>query len=535
MKLNGKNDRLRRSARCNLTILLLTVLVPAVVAAGGTGEAEGYGGRVTVPVLNRIEGLHPLIDRSVEAVVLQLIYNGLVVLNETLEPTPGLAESWTVSADGLAWDFALRRDVRFHDGEPLTSADVVYTLREILENPEAYSMSPLFGNIAAVEATGEYGVTITLRQPYAPLPQLLMVEILPRHLLEDGAVSIETFRKNPVGTGPFRFSSWEGDVITLTANEEYFEGRPYLDAVEIKYLHDKTRAWSELMQGKVSIVTDLDPEDYGVLASDPRFETYSYLDFFYYTVLLNNGDPLFKDRDIRMAVSLSLNRTAIIEETLRGWGDITTGPFIPGTWPYNDGVTAGLYDPDEARLLLRNAGFSDSDGDGVLDREGEKLAFELLIDEGDLLKEAVAQSVKWQLYEAGIQVDVVYLDFQSLLQQRLYPGSYQAALLQFSAAGGDPDAFTSLFWHSARIGSSNLARYGNEEVDRLIELGRTAYDQAARREVYREIHRLMAEDAASVFLFVRRIYMGANSRIDGITAQPQLFFSSAREWKIRAQ
>ncbi|MBN1685786.1 MAG: hypothetical protein JW852_03980, partial [Spirochaetales bacterium] len=118
MKLNGKNDRLRRSARCNLTILLLTVLVPAVVAAGGTGEAEGYGGRVTVPVLNRIEGLHPLIDRSVEAVVLQLIYNGLVVLNETLEPTPGLAESWTVSADGLAWDFALRRDVRFHDGEP---------------------------------------------------------------------------------------------------------------------------------------------------------------------------------------------------------------------------------------------------------------------------------------------------------------------------------------------------------------------------------------------------------------------------------
>jgi peptide/nickel transport system substrate-binding protein len=395
-------------------------------------------------------------------------------------------------------------------------------------------MGPLFGYVASVNAVDGYTVRVTLRQAYAPLLQLLTVEILPSHLFNSGSVSQESFRKKPVGTGPFEFVSWEGDAITLAANDAYFKGRPYLDRVVIKHLRDKTGAWSELLQGKVSVVTDLDPEDYRVIESDPRFETYSYLDVFYYTVLLNNEDGLFSDPNIRQAVSLSLDRGKIIEESLSGWGDITTGPFIPGTWPYNEDVTNGLYDLEKARTVLSGSGWSDSDGNGVFDKNGESLTFELLIDEGDLLKEAVGRSVKWQLYEAGIKVDVITLDFQALLQERLAPGDYQAALLQFNAAG-DPDTFISLFWDSERIGSSNLAKYVNPEVDRLIEFGRAEHDIDKRRESYRDIHRLIAEDAASVFLFVRRIYMGANSRIAGIRAQPQAFYRSVREWKIVAQ
>ena len=182
--------------------------------------------------------------------------------------------------------------------------------------------------------------------------------------------------------------------------------------------------------------------------------------------------------------------------------------------------------------LLGQAGWSDTDGDGVMDRAGEKLAFELLIDEGDVLKETVAQNIKWQLYRIGIQVNVTYLDIQELLRGRLAPGIYQAAVLQFNA--GDPGAFTFLFWHSSRIGASNLARYENPEVNGLIELGQAESDTDKRRAVYREIHRLMAADTPSVFLFVRRIYMGATSQVEGFKAQPQLFFTTARDWKIRA-
>lgn len=493
-------------------------------------DTNGYGGEVTIPVLNRIEGLHPLKDRSVGTAVRQLLFTPLVDTDESLEPSPGLAESWTISEDDLYWDFSLRKNVRFHDSEPFTSDDVVFTLEEILNNPDEYSLSPLYGNITSVGAVDEHTVRITLQAPYASLLQLLGVEILPSHILKDAAAT-EAFDRNPVGTGPFKFSSWEGDTITLAAYDGYFEGRPYLDNVVLKHLPDKTAAWSELMQGKVSIVTDLDPEDYAVIDGDPRFATYSYLDVFYYTVLLNNQDPLFGDRDVRRAISLAIDREKLIEESLSGWGDITTGPFIPTTWPYDESVTGG-YDPEESVDLLGQAGWSDTDGDGVMDRAGEKLAFELLIDEGDVLKETVAQNIKWQLYRIGIQVNVTYLDIQELLRGRLAPGIYQAAVLQFNA--GDPGAFTFLFWHSSRIGASNLARYENPEVNGLIELGQAESDTDKRRAVYREIHRLMAADTPSVFLFVRRIYMGATSQVEGFKAQPQLFFTTARDWKIRA-
>jgi peptide/nickel transport system substrate-binding protein len=255
---------------------------------------------------------------------------------------------------------------------------------------------------------------------------------------------------------------------------------------------------------------------------------------FYYTLLLNNEDHLFSDPDVRLAVSLALDRNKIIDEALEGWGDITTGPFTPGTWPYNESVATGLYDLGKARSVLSGAGWKDSDGDGVLERNGEELAFEILIDKGDLLKEAVGRTIKWQLYEAGIKTDIRALDSRILLRERLSPGKYQTALLQFSAAG-DPDTFTYLFWHSGRIGSSNLARYRNPDVDNLIERGRSEYELDERRRIYRTIHQQLADDAASVFLFVRRVYMGADSSVEGIKAQPQTFYNSAREWKIEAQ
>jgi peptide/nickel transport system substrate-binding protein len=526
-------DQKQRDKRFTTGAALITLLALLSLCffASCSKETNGYGGEVTIPVLNRIGGLHPLIDRSVENAVIQLLFSPLVDINETLEPSPGLAESWIVSDDGLYWDFSLRKNVRFHDGESFTSDDVVFTLEEILGNPDEYSMSPLYSNIASVSAVDEHTVRIALQAPYAPLLQLLTVEILPSHILRDDDVASGAFGRNPVGTGPFKFSSWDGDTITLTANDEYFEGRPHIDNVVLKHLSDKTAAWSELMQGKVSIVTDLDPEDYEVIESDERFATYSYLDFFYYTVLLNNQDPLFGDKDIRRAMSFAIDRKKLIEEALSGWGDTTTGPFIPGTWPYDENVTGG-FDPEKAVNLLDSAGWSDTDGDGLLDRAGEKFVFELLIDEGDVLKEAVAQSIKWQLFRIGIQVDVTYLGIQVLLRERLSPGNYQAAVLQFNA--GDPDSFTYLFWHSSRIGASNLARYENPEVDGLIELGQAESDTDKRRAAYRGIHRLMAADTPSVFLFVRRIYMGATSRVEGFKAQPQLFFSSAHDWKIRA-
>ena len=516
------------------TLVIVSCIVTASLFFVACEKDDGYGGEVVVPLLNRVEGLHPLIDRNVDAVALQLLYNGLVEIDENLEPSPDLAESWTISDDGLSWEFSLRRDVKFHDGEPLTAADVVFTFERILNDDGNYAVTPLFGYIASVHALDDYTVRVVLLQPSAPLLHRLTIDILPSHILDGADVSDEEFRRAPIGTGPFALDSWDEDAITFSANEEYFEGRPYLDTVVLKYVPDKTRAWSELMQGEVSIVTDLDSNDFDVIGKDDRFATYSYLDYFYHTVLLNHYDPLLSNRSIRAAIKAAINVQDIIEKVLNGWAVPTTGPFIPGPWYNDDASLSDAYDPERAVELLETEGWTDSDGDSVLDKDGEDLSITLLVDEGDVLKESLAQNLKWQLFLVGVRVNVEFLDRRVLLQEKIFPGNYQTALLQFNAAG-DPDSYTSTFWHSGRIGSSNVARYSNPEVDRLIEAGRSAYDLEERRSIYRDIHRIMAEDTTAVFLFVRRIYIGATSRIEGIEAQPQRLFRSMRDWKIKAQ
>jgi peptide/nickel transport system substrate-binding protein len=510
------------------------VLVAVPVFAGGSEDNTPYGGVVTIPLLNEVEGFHPLIDREMEGVVLQLLYNGLIKLDKNLMPVPDLAESWRISDDDLSWDFALRRGVLFHDGAEVTSADVVYTYEEILGGSDKYAVSPVFGNIASVSAVGEYTVRFTLRQPYAPLLQLLTVEILPSHLLEGQTDTLEQFRKAPSGTGPFKITAWGDDAVTLEAFDEYFEGRPFLDGVVLKRIPDKKRAWAELMQGNLSIVPDLDREDYEVIAQDDRFATYSYLDVFYHTILINNDDPFLADEDVRVALSKAIDIDELVRETLGGWADSTTGPFVPGTWPYDSSVTRPAFDPAAAKNVFEARGWKDTDGDSILDKDGKRLAVSMLIDQGDVLKEALAKNIKWQLLRIGVQLDVEILTPRELMESRLFPGNYQTALLQFNVAG-DPDAPSFLFWHSSRIGATNLARYRNDEVDRLIEQGRSEYDLEKRKTIYHDIHRIMAEDVASIFLFVRRIYTGATSRIAGLATQPQLIFNSVREWKITAQ
>ncbi len=505
----------------------------SLLASACTASDKNYGGAVSVAVSVEPTGLNPLLDRGPASNVNQLIYSSLVKPSEALDYQPDAAESWSVSDDGLVWEFRLRDDIVFHDGAPLTADDVAFTLEEVLRGDRSYSVSPLFRVITRVEAVSDRLVRLTLAEPFAPILSLLTIEILPAHILsETGTMSMEEFRWNPVGSGPFLFDSWNGvDTMRLKANPDYFEGRPYLDSIEIVSFPSKTAAWSALMQGKVDVVLDLNREDYEIIRDDDRFAAHGYLDYFYYTILLNLASPLFADAELREAVDISIDRSELIDTTLGGLAVPTTGPFRPETWPYDESVAVPGYEPGRAAEILKELGYEDTDGDSVLDRDGEALAFTLLVDEGDDLKRDVAQRIKWQLFLVGIRVDVEYLPADELVGRRLYPGDYDAALLQFNA-GGDPDTFTYLFWHSDQIGSSNLARYANERVDELIVAGRRESDRERREAIYHEIHRVIAAERPAVFLFVRKIFIGASARVEGVEANPNVFFETADEWVV---
>ena len=513
-----------------LSLALLVVLVLAACSSGG----NGYGGTAVITLLAEPAGLNPVVDRDTAGNVIPLLFSSLVALDSELAPVPDLAESWEVSADGIQWTFHLRKGVKFHDGVELSSRDVLYTLRTFSDPAVSPRLSQLFGVVEAVDAPTLTDVRITLRSPYAPILNLLTVEILPAHLLENGSASMEAFRRSPVGTGPFKLEEWKDGEITLAAFRDYYSGRPYLDSVVFRSFADRRKAWSELMQGKVDLVPDLEADDYAVIKDDARFQVLSYPDVFYFTVLFNLDDPLTSEPVFREAVDLALDREDIIQGTLGGAAVETTGPFRPGTWPYDPALAKAPHDPKRAKELLASLGWKDEDNDGALERQGKELVLGLLVDRGDTLKVDVAQRIKWQLFGVGIKVELEFLTPQEMLGERLPSGRFQSALLQFNAAG-DPDTFTYLFWHSHQIGASNLAGYRNAQVDRLIEQGRVESDVEKRVEIYRSIHRELARDRPAVFLFVPTKLVGMSSRLEGIQSTPTFLSLSAATWKIRTQ
>lgn len=495
-------------------------------------DARPRGGTLVLSDYSETQNLNTILVQDTFAVHLgELIFNSLIKFNERFEAVPDLAESWQVSAGGLVWDFKIKKGVLFHDGKELTAEDVSFTYNSII-NPRVNSPhAPLFDMVKSFKAVSRYLFRVELNEPYSPLLFIMDPHILPAHLLEQSETSMYEFGRKPVGSGPFEFSEWNNGEIILLANDRYFEGRPHLDRVMLKSFTSRLSSWSALMQGKVDVVSDLNSEDFRIISHDPRFKTYDYPATFYYTILFNLEDPLFSDRNLRRALDLAIDREDIVEKALKGWGIPTTGPFRPGSWTYNDNVTSQYYDPKEAARLLKELGWQDTNGDRILDKEGKKLSFTLLVDKGDSLKEQAAKRIRWQLFQQGIEVKVEFPEPADLFEKKLFPGNFQAVLLQFNT-GIDPDARISFFWHSNSIGRSNLARYTNREVDRLIERGRIEADLRVRERIYHNIHELIAGDRPALFLFFRRIFLGVSAEFNGIKASTEVFYRSIREWYI---
>jgi peptide/nickel transport system substrate-binding protein len=510
----------------------LGLLILSTMPGGCRHEQSRYGGTVVLATVEEPAGFNPLfyLD-SLSPHIGSLVFNTLIKINEQLEYVPELAESWQVSADGRTWDFYLRKGVTFHGGEPLDAGDVLYTFTTILDPANESPLLPFYSIIEKVEAVDPLHVRFQLTDPYSPFPYLLLLEIIPEHLFAAQGITFEEFARNPVGSGPFRFESWDAERIRLGTHEDYFEGRPYLDHVEVKWYPDQGGAWSALMRGEADVVTDLELEDYRVIAEDPRFAIYEYLEVFYHTLLFNLADPLLSDPKMRQALDLAVDRQDLIKQALEGLAIETTGPFRPGTWPYDPAVPAATYDPIRAAAILAESGWRDTDEDLILEKGGRELAFTILADEGDLLKEAVARRLKWQLFQAGVRVEVELLPPQELFEERLYPGDYQAVLLQFNA-GVDPDKYLTFFWHSKNIGYSNLGAYSSPEVDRLIEAGRRSLDFEERRDLYRRIHAQISRDRPALFLYVRKILFATSAKIEGINAAPELLYLSVKDWYI---
>jgi len=313
-----------------------------------------YGDTIIEASIGDASYLNPILaSDSASGDINGYVYNGLVKYDKNLKLIGELAESWDISDDGLVITFHLRKNVNWHDGEPFTSKDVEFTYEKLV-NPNTrtpYASDYLI--IDRLEIVDPYTVKIIYKEPFSPGLESWGMGIIPQHIFEKGDFNNHPANRHPIGTGPYRFVEWKTDErIVLEANEDYFEGRPYIDRIIYRIVPDQAVQFLELRKETIDTM-GLTPDQFQKEAVSKEFldnfNKFRYPSFGYTYFGYNLKNPLFKDKRVRRAITYAVNRQEIIAGVLLGLGQISTGPFPPTSWAYNKTILVTSTIPKKLR------------------------------------------------------------------------------------------------------------------------------------------------------------------------------------------
>lgn len=464
-----------------------------------------------------------------------LIYNGLIRYDKNLQIEGDLAESWEVSEDNLTITFHLREGVNWHDGAPFTSADVKFNYLLYIDpkTPTAYAES--FNQVKNVETPDAYTFVVHYDKPYAPALMSWAMSVHPRHLLEGKDVTKSPLARKPVGTGPYRFSEWVGgEKIVLESNPDYFEGQPYLKRVVYRIIPDVSTQFLELQTGSLDFM-GLSPLQYDRQTDTPAFRRlynkYRYLNFGYTYLGYNLKRPLFQDKRVRQALAYAINKQELIDGVLLGYGAVATGPYKPDTWVYNASVPKYSYNPAKARQLLAEAGWKDTNGDGILDKDGNELSFTIVTNQGNDLRSKTGEIIQQRFREVGVDVQLRIIEWATFLKEFINPNNFDATILGWTG-GPEPDQYN--IWHSSKAvpGGLNFISFKNEEVDHLLEEGRRIFDLSQRKVYYDRFQEILAEEQPYTFLYVGEALPAVSKRFRGVTSAPAGIRYNFNQWFV---
>ena len=437
--------------------------------------------------------------------VLENVFDTLVEPDEQLRMQPSLAQSWEVSPDALQWTFLIRPGVRFHNGDPCTAADVVYSYRRIID--EELSNAYKLEAIQEITALDDRRVLITVKQPtpnlLAALGGFKGMAIVNRGNVESGQIT-----SRPIGTGPFSFGSRSpGASITINANPAYWAGRPPSDRIVYSFISQGTTAVSALRSGEVDWTDAVPAQQLSILGADDAVHVATVVANDYWYITMNYARRPFDDIRVRQAVAYALDRDSIAQVV--GYGTARTNQLaIPQTSPWftsYDRYTAGLdhaQAQDKARNLLRAAGI-------------RGLSMGLMVTTEYPETVTAAQVVAANLADVGISVRIEQLDFGAWLD-RQSAGEFDALLLGW-LGNIDPDDFYYSQHHSK--GTSNSQKYRNPDVDRLLDAGRTELNMPARKQIYADAATTIADDVSYLYLYNPSTTQAYTTRLQGYTAR----------------
>lgn len=464
------------------------------------------------------------------------VYNGLVKYDKDYDIVPDLAESWDIEDDGKLLRFHLRRDVYWHDGEKFDAHDVMFTYRTIIDPKTPTAYAEKYKLVKQAWLIDDYTIEFTYDKPLAPaLISWGALQMLPEHLLEGKDISTSPLTRRPVGTGPFRFKTWEtGSRIVLERNERYFDGAPNLLGLLYRIIPDQNTQFMELRAGNIDIM-GLSPLQYlrqtDAQDFNDRYTKYKYLADGYTFLGFNLTKPPFDDVKVRQAIAHAIDKEEIIKGVLMGLGEVATGPYKPGTRWHNPDVARTPYNPQKALSLLKEAGYGDTDNDGIVDKGGRPLSFTIVTNQGNPLREKTAQIIQERLKTVGIQAKIRVIEWTVFLKEYVDRGNFEAVILGWNILQ-DPDIHN--VWHSdnAVPGGLNFVRYKNAEMDELLVQGRHTFDEQERLRCYFRIQEILAREQPYVFLYVPYSLPVVSSRIHGIEPAPAGITYNLDEWFV---
>ena len=508
----------------------------------------GHGGTYVEGIAGYPQYLNPLLsgNSGVDRDICALMFSGLTRLNERGEVEADLARGWEVTLDGLTYTFYLRSNAYWHDGNPVTADDVVFTIG-LLQDDDFPGPPELGASVwqgVTVEKVDRRTVRFVLSEPYAPFLDQTTVGILPSHLLRGipvARLAAAQFNLNPVGSGPFQLAEIdvESGLITsmvLEQSSRYYGAQPYLDRVQFRFYPSDQTALSGYEAGEVEGIARITIPDLPRARALPSLNLFSAQMAEYALVFLNLGRPdltFFQEPEVRQALLYALDRQQIIDEVLEGQAVVAHSPLVPGTWAYKDDIPHYEYAPDRANGLLNNAEWIQRAADGGLRRkDGQLLSFTLLTSsEPERMRTAQMLAEQWAAIGITVTVETASpLEVREALERR----DFEAILVHLSTPG-DPDPYP--FWHQAQIGSGqNYAGFDHRRISEVIEQARVIANRERRKELYDEFQETFAQQVPALLLYVPIYTYGIDERIHdpqiGPLTYPSDRFRTISDWWI---
>ena len=494
---------------------------------GATEAAPDFGGKYTEGIVGEIRFLNPVLApaNNADTDLTRIIYPGLLRFNANQQLEPDLAEALpTLSEDQKQYSLTLRSGLTWHDGQPITADDIIFTI-QLIQDPNFASPLRLNWNRVEVNKVDDRTVTFSLREPSAPFIVSLTQGLLPKHIwegIEPSKFALSKFNLEPVGAGPFMVSeikkSENGGILSilLSAFPGYVRGQPYLSEIEFKFYQSYDQLIAAYHGNDILGLGYIPFDRQQYVEKSSRIEQYTLNLPQYQALFFNpNKSPVLADGNVRSALAQGINKREIITQVYQGLALESYGPIPPGYLGYNPGVEqANLYNLENAKKLLADTGFVPRPGSDVLYKGDIPLEFTITTNNFPL-NQQTAEILKKQWETLGFKVNVQVLTIGELEQNYLRPREYQALLFSENV-GADPDPY--FFWHSSQRTDPglNLAMLNNREVDNLLAEARLNADPEYRAPRYLRFQEIITTEVPAVFITNSVFVYGVNEKVRGI-------------------